>query len=236
MRNMKDNVYKVSAVVTFLGLFCALSSLSVGQASESRANPAAGAGSVIVHSKFGGQIFGFDIDQNGTEGVLSEAQTLSGGNVLAAVETFDQTTGNILKVVAKTQTQDDFVTLGVVGSSVGLVEREHVVSLFKIQRTFHVLNPLTKNKFTGLWTPPIPTGFLIDEVRRNQGILTNADFASGPSFNPVVFSSNIAANTFGPQITLTNENFTFGVIPVLGYNSVTHQAVLAQDFRSRTHG
>ena len=31
------------------------------------------------------------------------------------VETFDQKTGKILKVVTKTETQDDFVTLGVVG-------------------------------------------------------------------------------------------------------------------------
>lgn len=59
-----------------------------------------GAGSTIVHSKFGGQIFGFDIDQNGAEGVLSEALDLSSGNVLAAVEAFDQRTGNIVKVVA----------------------------------------------------------------------------------------------------------------------------------------
>ena len=219
----------------FLCLLCCMSTLSIAQADAFPPNPAAGAGSIFVHSKFGGQIFGFDIDQNGTEGILSEAQTLPGGSVLAAVETFDQTTGKILNVVAKTQTQDDFVTLGVVGSSVGLVEREHVVSLLKIQRSFHVLNPLTANKFTGLWTPPLASGFLIEEVSRNQGISTNAIFASGPNFNPVVFSSNIAANTFGPQITLTNQNFTFGVPPLLGYDSVTNQAVLAQDFGSPTN-
>jgi hypothetical protein len=89
--------------------------------------PAVGAGKVLVHSKFGGQIFGFDIDQNGSEGVLSESALQSNGNVLAAVETFDQNTGEILKVVAETQTQDDFITLGVVGDSVGLIEHQHVV-------------------------------------------------------------------------------------------------------------
>lgn len=216
-------------------LLCATSTCAIAQADESQPNPAAGAGSVIVHSKFGGQIFGFDIDQNGTEGVLSEAQTLSNGNVLAAVETFDQTTGKILTVVVKTQTMDDFVTLGVVGSSIGLVEREHVIKLFDVVRTFHVLNPVSANKFTGVWTPPLKTGFLIEEVSRNQGTPTNAVFASGPNFNPVVFSSNIASNTFGPQINVTNQNFTFGVIPVLAYDTVTNQAVLAQDFGSPTN-
>ena len=83
-----------------------------------------------MHSKFGGQIFGFDIDQNGTEGVLSEAKGLNNGDVLAAVETFDQATGKILTVVGETRTQDNFLTLGIVGTSVGLVEREHVTGLF----------------------------------------------------------------------------------------------------------
>lgn len=236
MPNPKSNAIlpTVSFATAFLCLLCAISAPSSAQ-TDSQPNPAAGAGSVFVHSKFGGQIFGFDIDQNGAEGVLSEAQTLPSGNVLAAVETFDQTTGKILNVVAKTQTQDDFVTSGVVGNSVGLVEREHVVSLLKVQRTFHILNPLPTNKFTGVWTPPIATGFLIEEVSRNQGISTNAVFASGPNFNPVVFSSNIAANTFGPQFTLTNQNFTFGVIPVLAYDNTTNQAVLAQDFGSPTN-
>jgi hypothetical protein len=36
-------------------------------AQDFQPNPSAGAGSVLVNSKFGGQIFGFDIDQNGTE-------------------------------------------------------------------------------------------------------------------------------------------------------------------------
>jgi hypothetical protein len=44
-----------------------------------------------------------------------------------------------------------------------------------------------------------------------------------------VFSSNVAANTFGPQITLTDPNFLFGVPPVMDYDSQTNQAVLAQD-------
>jgi len=48
--------------------------------------PAIGPDSVIVHSKFGGQIFGFDIDPNGNEGILSESMSLSGGNYLAALE------------------------------------------------------------------------------------------------------------------------------------------------------
>jgi len=210
-----------------ISLFCAVSTVSVGQ-TDFQPNPAAGPGSIIVHSKFGGQIFGFDIDQNGTEGVLSEAQDLTNGNILAAVETFDQATGKILSVVTRTQTQDDFVTLGVVGRSVGLIEHEHVVSFLNVQRTFGVINPLTANKFTGRWTPPIGTKHLINQVSRTQGASNAAVFAEDNSgnFTPYAFSSNVAANTFGPVIHI-QDSFNFGSVPPpMAYNTVTNQAIL----------
>src|ERR1700719_3034044 len=111
-----------------------------GQANEFQPDSSAGAGKLRVHSKFGGQIFGFDIDQNGTEGVLSEALFQSNGTVLAAVETFHQSSGKIIKVVSETQTQDDFITMGVVGTSIGLVEHEHVVGFLNVVRTFNTMN------------------------------------------------------------------------------------------------
>ena len=207
----------------FVGMFLAVAPLGLAQTDQS-----APATSVIVHSKFGGQIFGFDIDQNGTEGVLAEAQTLTGGNVEAAVETFDQKTGNILSVLVRTMTQDDFITLGVTGTSVGLVEHEHVVSFLNVQRTFLTINPLIGNKFTGKWTPPIGTQHLIKEVSRNQGTTNNAVFAQDNSgtFTPFVFSSNVAANTFGPVIKIT-DSFNFGsIVPPMAYNPSTNQAIL----------
>lgn len=218
-------VYGRFATAVLLTLFCALSSLSVAQTSEP-ANSAAG--SIIVHSKFGGQIFGFDIDQNGTEGVLAEAQTLSNGNVEAAVETFDQKTGKILSVVTRTQTQDDFIALGVVGSSVGLVEHEHVISFLNVQRTFNVINPLSANKFTGKWTPPIGKSHLLSEVSRAQGTPNTAGFAQDNSGNfiPWVFSSNVATNTFGPVIHIS-DSFNFGsVVPPMAYSTATNVALL----------
>jgi hypothetical protein len=189
-----------------------------------------GPGSVIVHSKFGGQIFGFDIDQNGTEGVLSEALTLANGNILAAVETFDQSTGAILDVLAETQTQDDFITLGVVGQSVGLIDHEHEISFLHLQRTFHSINPLDGNKFTGNWTPPIGTQHLIEptSVSRNQGKTNVAVFAydNSGNFVPWVFESNVATNQFSPIVKIT-DSLNFGsVVPPMAFDSTTNQAIL----------
>jgi len=212
-----------NSCVAVVALACLLPVSAIAQiVIERPANP------VIVQSKFGGQIFGFDIDQNGTEGILSEALNLSNGNVLAAAETFDQKTGKILKVIAQTQTQDDFVTLGVVGASVGLVEYEHVVSLFNVKRYFGIADPLGGNKPTGRWTPPIGTQHLINQVSRNQGTTNNAVFAIDISSNfiPYVFSSNIAANTFGPIVQITDSANFGSVPPPIAYNSVTNQAIL----------
>jgi hypothetical protein len=195
---------------------------------------AIGPGNIIVQSQFGGQIFGFDIDQNGTEGVVSEAQLLPNGKVLAAVETFDQATGKILKVIKKSETEDDFLTLGVAGTSIGLIEHEHVQGIYVAKRIYEELNPLDSNKFTGTWTPPLTKDDIIISVSRNQyspsqGETTNAVLAydNGGNFNSFVFGSNIAANTSQPFITLTDSVFSIGDSPVMAYDSTTNQAVVA---------
>lgn len=199
--------------------------LSAGQTKTFRANPNAGPGNILVHSKFGGQIFGFDIDQNGTEGLLSES---SPG--IRAVETFDQKTGQILDVIAQTKTQDDFITMGVVGNRVGLVEHEHVKGIFVVKRTFGISNPLESNQITGMWTPPIGSEHIIMPagVSRNQGEPYNAVFAydNSDNFTPYVFGTNVAANTFGPVVKITDANNFGSVPPAMAFDTKTRQAIL----------
>jgi hypothetical protein len=221
----------LAATCMFCGLLCMQGSL-VAQTSEAapafQPNPAAGAGSVIVHPQFGGIIFGFDIDPAGREGILSEAFQHPDGTITAAVETFDTNTGRIIKVVAKTETKDDFVTLAISGTSVALVEREHVVSIFNVLRSYSLLNPVGSNKITGKWTPPIDQRHVINEISRVDGNPTVAVYAADTSTNmqPLVFSSNVAANTFGNTFAVLDSDFNFEQPPELAYNNVTNQAVL----------
>ena len=156
--------------------------------------------------------------------------------MLAAVETFSQTTGQIIRVVAKTRRQDDFVTLGVAGNSVGLVEREHPVGR-NVVRSFLLLNPLNLNQVTGRWTPPVGTDHLVTLVSRNQGTSNNAVWAIDVSgnFRPTVFTSKVAANTFGPVIEVTDPDFTSGADPGFAYDSVTNQAVLGHATFAEIH-
>lgn len=224
---MKRNNVRLSCGVGAVALMC-LGWL--GRPIAAAAQSPVGAGSTIVHSKFGGQIFGFDIDQNGTEGVLSESQDISGGKVLAAVETFDQASGKILSVVSKIASKDDFLTLGIVGTSVGLVEREHVQNIYVVKRIYEELNPLAANKFTRTWTPPLTAEDIIIGVSRNQGVPTTGVLFfknDGNNFSSFVFGSNIGANTFEPPITLTDPVFSFSNGPQIAFDSVTNQAVVA---------
>ncbi len=218
-----------------LASFIVCGAAAFGQADDPANNAQSqsviGPGKVIVHSKFGGQIYGFDIDQNGSEGILSEAIAQANGNLTAAVETFSQTTGKILKVVIETQTQDDFITLGVVGSSVGLFEHQHVHNGRVATDTFNTVNPLSGNKVTGSWTPPVSgTEHLImpGAVSRSQGEPNVAVFAydNSGNFIPWVFSSNVAANTFGPVVDITDSLNFASVPPPIAYDSATNQAIL----------
>ena len=197
--------------LVLLCLLC-LGVLKSASARGGESNAAVGPGSVIVHSRFGGQIFGFDIDPNGNEGIPSESTSLPGGNYLAAVETFDQTTGEIIQVVRMIETQDDFVTLGVF-HSVGLVEHEHVDRPLHVQRTFFIMNPLGAKSFTAKWTPPIDQNHIVGKVRgvfsTPDGALSTSNSAvyvmdNSGSFTPLVFTSNVGANTFGQVFSITD--------------------------------
>jgi hypothetical protein len=219
------------------GLLCALCFVAPIYAfGQTRQRPVVDTGSVIVHSQFGGQIFGFDIDPNGNKGVLSESQSLGEGKRLAAVETFDQTTGEIISVVTMTEGQEDFVTLGVF-NSVGLIEREREISFLHVWRSFRVINPLDANRFTSSWSPPLePPGWrrlgdqthIITRVRGALGSPDSAAYAMDVSGNfiPLVFRSNIGANTFGPMCQITDEDFTSGADPGFAYDNQMNRAVL----------
>jgi hypothetical protein len=190
-------------------------------------NTSAAPGTVFVKTALGGFILGYDIDQNGTEGLLSESLTLSDGNYNVATETFDQTTGKILKIVSQqTETHNDFVTFGIFGSSVGLVEQEKSRGLFVEKRVYGTLNPVSGNKLNGKWTPPLTKNQLIIGVAPSQGTANTALLVS-QNFNSFVMSSNVAANTFGPIVQLTNQIFGFNNSPVIAIDTVTNQAIIA---------
>jgi hypothetical protein len=191
-----------------------------GRASSATATP------LIVQPKFGGQIIGYTVDPNGTEGLLSESvpEGTQGQN-LAATEIFDQVTGAIVAVVAeKNHTVNDFATQEINAPNLGLVLFQEAG-----QNNFLTLNPLTDNKFNGTWTPPAMSGFGISEISVAQGSEV-AVFETDPNGdNAFVFSSNVAENTFGPPMSLASiiSVDEFLINPQIALDSATNETVLA---------
>ncbi len=188
-----------------------------------------------MRGALGGDIFGFDIDPNGNTGLLCEAVGHSDGTVSAAVETFDQTTGEILETVATSETQDDFVTLGVTTDAIGIVEIEHVKGLFHVARHFRALSVTEENMSHGSWSAPLDRHHVINQLKPSQADTSDvAVYALSTSLTapPVVFSSNVRRNTFGPVIPITDPVFTTEAPPVIAYDNVRNRAILGHDFPS----
>src|SRR5205823_10427401 len=100
---------------------------------------------------------------------------------------------------------------------VGLIEHEKVRGLFNIKRTFSTINPLAGNMINGDWTAPINSKQIVNQVKPAlDGTPNVAVYALSvsTSVNPVVFSSNLADNTFGPVIDITDPDFTQEAPPV----------------------
>jgi hypothetical protein len=190
-------------------------------------------GSVIVQSALGGQIFGYDTDQNGTEGVITEAVTQNNLTNLIAIETFDQSTGKIVKIVKKVKnTYGDFVTLGVVGTSAGLIDyQREKVFLHRLPDAFEVIDPLDGNLITGKWTPSLEKREFILEVSEDQGSPTTAVLAYNdvihPLFRSFVFGTNVVTNESGPKIELKDPIFSEPDNPVVALDAVTNDAIVA---------
>jgi hypothetical protein len=206
-------------LIAAFGLLCNLAGSAQAQSDA--------APGVFVKTALGGFILGYDIDQNGTEGYLAEALSLSDGKFNVAVETFDQATGKILKIVSQqTETKNDFVALGVFGNGIGLVELEKTKNLFVSQRLYRTINPLSSNKLGAAWTPPLTVDEPIVGIAGNQGSNLTAVLDS-KNFQAFVFSTDVAANTFGPTIQLADSVFASNDSPVFAVNSQTGEAVVA---------
>ncbi|HWY59601.1 MAG TPA: hypothetical protein VNZ03_34375 [Terriglobales bacterium] len=230
MRNSGSKRFRVKRIDLGVGLallvaWCAGTVAVASDVHAGSAHASPHSRSVIVHAKFGGFILGYDIDRGGNEGILTEYVAGNGDNAVVAAEAFDQTTGKIIKVVAKkTNTQDDYVTDGIY-NHVGVVDFQTEVG-FVAKNHFLTMNPVGSNKFTGKWSLAIKKNYFLEGISNNKSestvaVVQQSDVETVPFY---IFSSNISTNTFGPQIPFTDGNI--GATPLIGYNSRLDHGVL----------
>jgi hypothetical protein len=191
--------------------------------------PAAGAGAnhpvglgKVLTSKDGSQIYGFDIDQNGSDGMLATA---------SSVEIFDADTGKIVKSIAtKNPARNSYSADAIFARDLGLITH-YIIPQGQIyaRRAYQVLNPVTGNKLNGKWTPPLKD-VDIKLVAENQATTTSVVYVIElkNQDQPDLIVSNVGANTFGRTIRLDPNYFSLGNGPQLGQYTVVNEAVMAE--------
>jgi hypothetical protein len=195
----------------------------------------------VVTSQFGGQIFGWDIDQNGNDGLLTE--TVLGSQVTNAIETFDETTGKITKVVRKTERLNasvEPVVDAIAGSDVGIidVERDGTNPLER-HDYFDLMNPVTGNKITGHSKPRRVSGIVPNFVTNNQTSSSQVMMAVYPDKSGDdevgLYTYDTARNVWGKRLDFPKRRFLFqtGEPNYAAVDATTNEAVVGYLGRPR---
>jgi hypothetical protein len=178
----------------------------------------------VVQPRLAGTILGFDIDQHGDDGVFANYNSRS---LRVSLETFDETTGKITKVVREgAGSSGDYVVYGILAGDVG----------FFYHNKYEVMDPVTGEKITGSWTPPKP--FEVSQIAENQSRSTAVMLGydtNQPSEPTEVVAADVVSGT-AKVIPLDQSLFSTGGVPEIAQDSATNQAVIAAQNGSRyTH-
>lgn len=197
-----------------------------------RAATSNGGGSLgpVLTTSDGGQIFGFDIDQSGNDGVLASV-----GATKISVQTFDATTGKITRtfggITGKRVTKgNDYVVDGIFAGDTGLVDYQKagIPGQTPAKDRYQLLEPVTKRRFTARWKPPLKL-FNVLEWAPNQSTTTSVVFGyqREGSDAPKLLVSEIAKDSFGKVVALDPNQFSLGAQPQLAQDTLKERAVMA---------
>lgn len=230
---MKRFVTTVATALT-VAAFCGCSGAGISTTPQS-ATPATvtrngGSLGPVLTTSDAGQVFGFDIDQNGNDGILA-----SWGYSDVSVQTFDATTGKITKTFdvvkgGKVTKGDDYVFDGIFAGDAGLVDfqKAGIPGQTPAKDRYHLALPVTKERLNGRWQPPLKL-FNVEEWAPNQSTTTGVVFGyqrEGSDTTSLVVT-DVAKNTFGKVITLSDRDFSLGTTPQLAEDTKHNLAVMA---------
>jgi hypothetical protein len=155
-----------------------------------------GLGKVLTTAD-GGQIFGWDIDMHGTDGVLTTSTTVQQGYKVS-METFDQQSATITNVFAQTTgNRHSYLVDGIFAGNLGLVT--HYVTpkgTIYPKRLYDLMDPVSAGRFTGSWTPPVKN-FDIVQNAENQSTSTSVVYGIELKHqdDPALVVSDLRADT-----------------------------------------
>jgi hypothetical protein len=198
--------------------------------SHGMSRPHSGSLGPVLKTSDGGQIFGFDIDQNGNDGVLASAGPLD-----ISIQTFDETTGKITKTFgrktgSKITKGDDYVVDGIFTGDVALVDfqKAGIPGQKPAHDMYRVIDPVTADDFTGKWSAKIKL-FNVLQWAINQSTTTSVLFGyprSGSDATKLIVT-DVASNTVSKVIALDQNQFSLPASPQLAEDTVNNLAVTA---------
>lgn len=189
--------------------------------------PELGLGKVLTTSDHG-QIFGWDVNESGSDGLLVDSTTLAQGYKVSA-QTFDQVTGKITRTFARyTGTRTSYAMQGIFAGDVGLVT--HYVTpdgTIYAKRRYEFVDPVTAERFTGPWTSPV-RDFDVLEHADNQTTATSVVFGIKLKQHDL---PGLVVTDFGTGSTrffdLDAQTFQLANSPQLAQDTATNEAVFA---------
>jgi hypothetical protein len=181
----------------------------------------------VLSTADGGQIFGWDINEDGTNGVLATSQDVPSGYKVS-VQTFDQTTATITHTFAKdTGNRNSYAVDGIFAGDIGLVTH-YVVPPGTIyaKRRYAVMDPVTAGRFTGAWVPPAKD---LDVIQNADNQSTSTSVMYGillhHASKPVLGVADFSAGT-SSLIRLHPNRYRLGTT-LVAQDTTANQAVLA---------
>jgi hypothetical protein len=196
----------------------------------------------VLTSAFGGEIFGWDIAQNGTDGLLTETLLKPSGAVVNGIETFDETTGRITKVVRKSERPNanvEPVADAIAGNDVGIIDVEHVSFGKGVVRHDHfdLMKPVSKNRISGQSVPSQARGMVPSLVTNNQASASQVMtvlYAHRGLDQVGLYTYNTADNTWGKRIDFPKRDLFTALAPIYAaVDATTNEAVIGYLGRPR---
>lgn len=187
-----------------------------------------GAGKIVA-TKDGGQIYGYDVDQGGRDGVLASARIISTSSYKVSVETFDTKMAKITKSFAVyTGPRNSYQVDGIFDHDVALVTHFIIPKgTIYAKRRYDVMNPVTAEKFTGHFTPTVKDLSVLQNAE-NQSTSTSVVYAIElkNNDNPDLVVSDFSKKEAGNVIHLNPTVFAPYTEPQLSQDTANNQAVM----------
>jgi len=184
----------------------------------------------VLTTADGSQIFGFDVDRNGNDGVVA---SISGNEI--SVQTFDPTTGKITKTVGAKMGRpvakgDDYVVDGIFDGDVALVdfEKAGIPGQTPAHDHYNLMNPVTRLKLNGRWKPPLNL-FHTEQWAVNQSTPTSVVFGyqRKGSDSTSLIVADLTKQTGAKAIALDQNQFSLSMGPQLAQDTANNLAVMA---------